>query len=266
MSEWKRAFEVPEVKQVIMESRGEVLDEVVQEYLAKNMAKAAKGKSSDADGNKRDGEDESNPSAKPEEDQSADNDDLYYFSKQDGAYKVFDPRTKQWTAQPDKPSVEIIKELRSAFSDARQEEQKLIDEIHRGIAGETGDAPIGSPTTKLERRDSSAAAEQIATLAAQSVLKKMSSSSEKEALAEEDPLQAVDEAGKPLSAEELKLKELKRLKKKRYMENKKRKWYQTKVNNYIYIQGLPNDITEQELKEYFIRCGVLRLDPFTGKE
>jgi phage baseplate assembly protein gpV len=44
MAEWKRAFEVPEVKQVIMESRGEVLDEVVQEYLAKNMAKAAKGK------------------------------------------------------------------------------------------------------------------------------------------------------------------------------------------------------------------------------
>ena len=44
MAEWKRAFEVPEVKQVIMESRGEVLDEVVQEYLAKNMAKAGKGK------------------------------------------------------------------------------------------------------------------------------------------------------------------------------------------------------------------------------
>ena len=79
---------------------------------------------------------------------------------------MFDPRTKQWTAQPDKPSAEIIKELRSAFSDARQEEQKLIDEIHRGIAGETGAAPTGSPTTKLERRDSSAAAEQIATLAA----------------------------------------------------------------------------------------------------
>ena len=55
MAEWKRAFEVPEVKQVIMESRGEVLDEVVQEYLAKNMAKAGKGKS-DTDGKKRDGD------------------------------------------------------------------------------------------------------------------------------------------------------------------------------------------------------------------
>jgi HIV Tat-specific factor 1 len=37
MPEWKRAFEVPEVKEVIMEGRGEVvLDQVVQGYLAKN--------------------------------------------------------------------------------------------------------------------------------------------------------------------------------------------------------------------------------------
>ena len=38
------------------------------------------------------------------------------------------------------------------------------------------------------------------------------------------------------------------------------------MNNYIYIQGLPDDITENELKEYFVRCGVVRLDPHTGKE
>ena len=32
------------------------------------------------------------------------------------------------------------------------------------------------------------------------------------------------------------------------------------------MQGLPTDITEPELKEYFVRCGILRLDPVTGKE
>jgi hypothetical protein len=42
-----------------------------------------------------------------------------------------------------------------------------------------------------------------------------------------------------MTSEELKQRELKRLKKKRYLENKKRKWYQSKVNNYIYVQGLP---------------------------
>jgi HIV Tat-specific factor 1 len=32
------------------------------------------------------------------------------------------------------------------------------------------------------------------------------------------------------------------------------------------VQGLPTDITETELRDYFVRCGVLRLDPVTGKE
>jgi HIV Tat-specific factor 1 len=57
---------------------------------------------------------------------------------------------------------------------------------------------------------------------------------------------------------------MKKLKKKRYQENKKRKWYQSKVNNYIYIQGLPDDVTEAELKESFVRCGVIRIDPYSG--
>ena len=29
---------------------------------------------------------------------------------------------------------------------------------------------------------------------------------------------------------------------------------------------MPNDITENELKEYFVRCGVIKLDPNSGKE
>jgi HIV Tat-specific factor 1 len=29
---------------------------------------------------------------------------------------------------------------------------------------------------------------------------------------------------------------------------------------------LPNDITEQELKEYFVRCGVIRIDVYSGKD
>ncbi len=43
------------------------------------------------------------------------------------------------------------------------------------------------------------------------------------------------EGGKPLTEEELKQRELKKLKKKRYQENKKRKWYQSKLNTYIYV-------------------------------
>ncbi len=69
---------------------------------------------------------------------------------------------------------------------------------------------------------------------------------------------------KTMTAEELKQKELKKLKKKRYMENKKRKWFQSKNNTYIYIEGLPNEVTAEELRQYFVRCGVIGLDPNTG--
>ena len=94
MSEWKRAYEVPEVKLVIMEGRGEVLDEVVQEYV-KNLSNNKEG------GKKKKREEEdSEPSIAKQDDQdtSQDNDSLFYYSKEDQAYKVFDPRTKKWSA------------------------------------------------------------------------------------------------------------------------------------------------------------------------
>jgi len=93
MQAWRRAYEVQEIKQVIMEGRGEVLDEVVQEYV-KNLT------------NKKpaDKKEEENSADKAGEDPSQDNDDLYYFSKQEGAYKVFDPRSKTWSLNSEKPS------------------------------------------------------------------------------------------------------------------------------------------------------------------
>ncbi len=39
MPSWKKAFEVEEIKRLIEEGRGEVLDEVVQDYVKKNLAK-----------------------------------------------------------------------------------------------------------------------------------------------------------------------------------------------------------------------------------
>jgi len=73
---------------------------------------------------------------------------------------------------------------------------------------------------------------------------------------------------KPLSAEELKAKELKRLKRKRHSENKKKKWFEAKSNTYIYVEGLPLDINEEDLKlelsAFFKKCGIIKLDPSTG--
>jgi len=60
---------------------------------------------------------------------------------------------------------------------------------------------------------------------------------------------------------------MKKLKRKRYLENKKKKWFESKDSDkYIYIEGLPDDATEEELSKYFKKCGILKLDPHTGSE
>ena len=69
-----------------------------------------------------------------------------------------------------------------------------------------------------------------------------------------------------MTEEQLKEKELKRLKRKRYLDNKKKKWFEDKTNTYIYVQGLPEDVTVSELQEYFRKCGVFKLDPKTGED
>lgn len=55
-----------------------------------------------------------------------------------------------------------------------------------------------------------------------------------------------------------------RKKKQKLKEKKKQKWYNSKIQSSIYIQGLPKDITRNEVVEFFSRAGVLRLDHDTG--
>lgn len=38
------------------------------------------------------------------------------------------------------------------------------------------------------------------------------------------------------------------------------------MNTSVYVSGLPQDITIQELDEHFTRCGIVRLDPHTGEK
>lgn len=60
-------------------------------------------------------------------------------------------------------------------------------------------------------------------------------------------------------------REKNRKKTKKQAEKKKEKWYNAKINTFIYVSGLPLDITEDELKHFAIKAGVLRIDLNTGK-
>ena len=52
----------------------------------------------------------------------------------------------------------------------------------------------------------------------------------------------------PLTEEQLIKREKNKKKARRQAEKKKEKWYISKKNTFIYISGLPLDITEEELK------------------
>lgn len=123
---------------------------------------------------------------------------LFYFNKDEKVYKVFDPVSRQWSTQPDKPTPEQIEKLQS--TQLRQE--------------------IAQP----------------------------------------------EEQKQPLTEEELKRKEARKLKRKRAQQNKKKKWYEARNNTFVYASGLPADVTEDEVVDFFMKCGVLKIDPATGKK
>ena len=147
MKEWRKIYEIDELKHLILgrqsftilisheiilktvlsqkitiellfiESKSEILDEVVQAYVKnlsdKNEKQRKKSQvqesSSDEGGQEEEVKKQSNGDENGNE---KENDDLYYYSKPDKKYKVFDPRTKTWSAQDSKPSTEQIANLR----------------------------------------------------------------------------------------------------------------------------------------------------------
>ncbi|XP_021636865.2 uncharacterized protein LOC110632827 isoform X2 [Hevea brasiliensis] len=42
-------------------------------------------------------------------------------------------------------------------------------------------------------------------------------------------------------------------------------WFELKVNTHVYVTGLPDDVTAEEVVEVFSKCGIIREDPETKK-
>ena len=38
------------------------------------------------------------------------------------------------------------------------------------------------------------------------------------------------------------------------------------MNTFVYASGLPTDITVDEIKTFFNKCGAIMIDPYTGKD
>ncbi|CAD8172982.1 unnamed protein product [Paramecium octaurelia] len=44
-------------------------------------------------------------------------------------------------------------------------------------------------------------------------------------------------------------------------EKKKNQWYTPKINTNVYVEGLPQDITVEEMKVFFSKAGIIRINP-----
>ncbi|GFP95776.1 hiv tat-specific factor 1 homolog, partial [Phtheirospermum japonicum] len=42
-------------------------------------------------------------------------------------------------------------------------------------------------------------------------------------------------------------------------------WFELKVNTHVYVTGLPDDVTTEEVVEVFTKCGIIKEDPETKK-
>ncbi|CAN0859908.1 HIV Tat-specific factor 1 [Linum grandiflorum] len=42
-------------------------------------------------------------------------------------------------------------------------------------------------------------------------------------------------------------------------------WFELKVNTHVYVTGLPDDVTAEEVAEVFSKCGIIKEDPETKK-
>ncbi|XP_021804136.1 HIV Tat-specific factor 1 homolog, partial [Prunus avium] len=42
-------------------------------------------------------------------------------------------------------------------------------------------------------------------------------------------------------------------------------WFELKVNTHVYVTGLPDDVTVDEVVEVFTKCGIIKEDPETKK-
>ena len=87
-----------------------------------------------------------------DEENALNDNELFYFSKEEKCYKVFNPRSKQWTKQQVKPSDAQIKALREIAEQLQKEEEELAKQIHHDIAGEDGEPELEKHNSSIKHQ------------------------------------------------------------------------------------------------------------------
>ena len=119
-----------------------MLGNVVEEFVKKFGKKDANGKEEENDEEEEHKQVRKESRVEESEGQNemedfGDESGLYYYSKEDGAYKIFDPANKKWSLSQTKPDENKLAELKKVMDELKQKEDEMAKRIHYDIAGET---------------------------------------------------------------------------------------------------------------------------------
>ncbi|TMW63484.1 hypothetical protein Poli38472_002425 [Pythium oligandrum] len=162
-----------------------------------------------------------------QEDQVFEKDSADAFVAEDGKQYVFDTETKKWVTP----------------------QQKIEDDLEalREAAGEldTNGKNDTRPKTRVLPPSAPAVPTEATALAAA-----------------QDELNTVENAAATTTGANGEAAPT--LKRKKKNKKKSDKWKKSKVNTWVYVNGLPLDVTVEEVRDHFARCGVIQTDLATG--
>ncbi|CEM09729.1 unnamed protein product [Vitrella brassicaformis CCMP3155] len=200
----------------------------------------------------------------------------------DASQKYTDPEGESYVLDPADKTWRTFKEYEALY-----ELQQLADEAGQITAAAAGGAQTNdntatnnntAPSTDAPQDTSAAAAATAAAKKATAASYSVADMTMPEAADEREEGEGEggseegaesddkkDKEGEPHDPE----KEARKAKKRAYQERKKLKkqqglWLKAKSNPNVYVSGLPEDVTMEELEETFKKAGVFKLDPDTS--
>jgi HIV Tat-specific factor 1 len=217
MEDWLRIFQVEELKDIVSTTHTEIQESLIKNKIQTVYATFGKGESASNN--------------------SIDN----FFFGADGFWHVYNPITKVWTIQENKPN--------NRRKSVDLEEEKKLEENQTNEQKEP-DIVISQMPDK-ENED----------LTPKEFLGKKRNNEQSEI----SEISLVNETSVPKTEDEIKKIAKRKKKAEKQKEKKRQQWYLPKVNSNVYVKGLPKDVTENELFTYFSRCGFIRKDERTGE-
>jgi HIV Tat-specific factor 1 len=238
MSEWRKIYELEELKDIASTTHTEIQESIIKTKIQNSFTLAGQ----------------------KIENNTVDN---FYFGS-DGLWHVYNPTTKTWSMQIDKP-----KKQDNQDKLVNNKTFNLEDIIENNKVSTINTEEKSNENTKSDKIIEKLITPHSSPLENEVDLNKTPAEEEnllkrKRADSTELSKSVVNHSVEILNEQGINKIDKNKKKTKKKKEKKKQQWYNSKVNSNIYINKLPIDITEQEINIYFSRCGFIRKDERTG--